>query len=185
MKSKALLLLLAGILATTGSTCINDGFLVAVNLTIPGCFNIKDGPTLSWTITDPGQPVEIKLADQIDESYRDKIKSARFYDLRVKVKGTYTGSVSGICYINNSPLLTFSGNWSDFANGQSLLGNSQLIARQPSGVAALVAALDQFRTDPTVKVALSSSGSLSGQSPVPSGLSICLEILSQVDAEVK
>jgi hypothetical protein len=185
MKTKALLLLLVGILATTGSTCINDGFLVAVNLTIPGCFNIKEGPTLSWTITQPGQPVVVKLANQIDESYRDNIKSARYYDLRVKVTGTYTGSVSGICYVNNSPLLTFSGNWSDFVNGQSLLGNSQHVTVQTSGVVALVAALNQFRTDPDVVITLSSSGSLSGQSPVPSGLAVCLEILSQVDAEVK
>lgn len=185
MKTKALLLLLIGLLATTGSTCINDGFLVAVNLKIPGCFPIQPGPNLSWTITDPGQPIIVKLAQQIDESYMENIKNARYYDLRVRVEGTYSGTVSGICYINNTPLLTFSGNWSDFANGQSLLGKSQNIAVQTPGVAVLVAALNQFRTDPLTEVRLSSSGSLSGQSPVPAGLSVCLDILAQVDAEVK
>jgi len=185
MKTKILLVFLLGILATTGSTCINDGFLVAVNLDIPACYAIKAGPTLSWTPSDPGQPVVIRLADQIDASYLDKIKNARYYDLKVSVMGAYSGSVSGICYINNIPLLTFSGTWADFATPQSLLGNSPHITAQATGVAELVRVLNLFKANTAVTVSMSSSGSLSGQSPVPAGLSVCLDILAQVDAEVK
>ena len=185
MKTKILLVFLLGILATTGSTCINDGFLVAVNLDIPACFSIKSGSTLSWTPSDPGQPVVVRLSEQIDASYLDKIKNARYYDLKVSVQGAYTGSVSGICYINNQPLFTFSGTWADFSTPQSLLGGSTHIQAQATGVAELVRVLNLFKTNSSTTASLTSSGSLSGQSPVPSGLSVCLDILAQVDAEVK
>jgi hypothetical protein len=185
MKTKILLwVIFLGLLATTGSTCINDGFLVAVNLPISTCFSIKAGPTLNWTPSDPGQPVVIHLSDQIDESYLNNIKNVRYYDLKVSVKGTYSGSASGIAYINNVPLLTFSGNWADFATAQSLLGNSTHITPQATGLAELLRVLNQFKTSSTVTASLSSSGSLSGQSPVPAGLSVCIEIDAQVDAEV-
>jgi hypothetical protein len=186
MKTKVLLwLLLFGILATTGSTCINDGFLVAVNLPIQACFTIKPGSTLSWTPSDPGQPVVIHLADQIDASYLNNIKNVRYYDLKVSVMGTYTGSMSGIAYINNIPLLTYSGQWSDFSTPQSLLGGSTHITSQVAGVTELVRVLNLFTSNSAITVSLASSGSLSGQSPVPPGLSFCLEILAQGDAEVK
>jgi hypothetical protein len=185
MKTKVWLLLLVVLLATTGSTCINDGFLVAVNLPIQACFAITPGPTLNWTPTDPGQPVVVKLGDQIDASYLDNIKNVRYYDIKVSVKGTYAGSVSGIAYINNTPLLTYSGAWSDFAAGQSLLGSSTHITPQSGGITTLLASLNLLKTNPATTVALSSSGSLAGQTPVPAGLSVCVEILAQVDAEVK
>lgn len=185
MKTKILMLFLLGILATTGSTCINDGFLVAVNLPIQACFNINAGPNLNWTPSDPGQPVVIRLSDLIDASYLDKIKNVRYYDLKVSVKGSYTGSASGICYINSIPLLTFSGTWADFTTGQSLLGSSTHITPQATGVTELMRVLNLFKTTSTTTVSFSSSGSLSGQSPVPSGLSVCFEIFAQADAEIK
>ena len=185
MKTKILLVFLLGILATTGSTCINDGFLVAVNLPISACFNIKSGSNLSWTPSDPGQPVIIKLSDAIDGSYVDKIKNARYYDMQVTVHGAYAGSVSGFAYINGKPLLSFQGQWSDFATPQSLIGSSTHITPQTAGVAELVAMLNQFKTNASTSMSLTSNGSLSGQSPVPSGLSFCFEILAQVDAQVQ
>jgi len=186
MKTKILLVVLLGILMTTGSTCINDGFLVSVNLPLTASFDIKSGSTLSWTISDPGQPVVVTLKNEIDDSYVDHIKNVRYYDIKVSVSGAYTGSVSGICYINNLPLLTFSGTWQQFADSaQSLLGGSSHITPQASGVAELLRVLNQFRTTSSTTAGFSSSGSLSGQSPVPSGLKIKLEVLAQVDAEVK
>src|SRR5512135_1126569 len=94
MKTKLLLFSLLLILATTGSTCINDGFLVAVNLPINPCFKINAGPTLTFnrSITDT-------LAMELDPSYRENIKSARYYDIRVSVLGTYNGTVNGTVYI--------------------------------------------------------------------------------------
>jgi len=180
MKTKALLLLLLGVLATTGSTCINDGFLIAVNLPMSGCFAINPGPNLNFSGS-----VTIRLSEQIDVSYIDDISSVRYYDIRVSTLGTYTGSVSGIGYINNIPLVTYSGQWSDFATPQSLLQNSPRIQTQQAGLNEVLRVLNQFKTDPNTSAVLSSTGSLAGQSPVPAGLSVCIEILAQVDVKVQ
>ena len=181
MKTKALLLLLLGILATTGSTCINEGFLVAVNLPISACFAINPGPSTSYDGT-----VAIKLADQIDASYIDEIQTVRYYDIRVSNQGTYADSVvNGRAFINNILLLTYAGKWSDFATPQSLLQNSTLIQTQAAGLNELVRALNQFKTDPATTLYLRSTGRLTGAPPVPSGLSVCVEILAQVDAKVQ
>lgn len=176
MKTKALLLLLLGFLATTGSTCINDGFLISVNLPMTGCFDVNPGTNLTFNGS-----VTIKLSEQIDVSYIENIEKVRYYDIRVSTKGTYTGSVSGIALINNIQLLTYSGQWSDFATPQTLLQNSPRIQVQTAGLNELLRVLNLFTTDSNTTVVLSSIGSLSGQSPVPSGLSVCIEILSQVD----
>jgi hypothetical protein len=180
MKTKALLLLLLGVLATTGSTCINDGFLIAVNLPISACFAVNPGTTLSYDGT-----VTIRLADQIDVTYIDDISTVRYYDIRVSTTGTYTGSIqNGVAKINNIDLLKYSGLWSDFATPQSLLQNSSLIQTQAAGLNELVRVLNQFKTDPNTTVYLRSTGTLT-QSPVPSGLSVCVEILAQVDVKVQ
>ena len=181
MKTKALLLLLLGILATTGSTCINEGFLVSVNLPISACFAINPGPSTSYDGT-----VAIKLADQIDASYIDEIQTVRYYDIRVSNQGTYADSVvNGRAFINNILLLTYAGKWSDFATPQSLLQNSTLIQVQAAGLNELVRVLNQFKTDATTTLYLRSTGRLTGAPPVPAGLSVCVEILAQVDAKVQ
>lgn len=183
MKTKVLLVFLLGILATTGSTCINDGFLVAVNLPIETCVGINSGPNLIFSGSET-----IKLADQIDVSYVNNIKSARFYDVRVKTKGTYNGTIYIEGKIDGVSLVKTKTNpwpWSDFATPQSLLGKSEKFTVDSAGVRQLTTKLNQFKTDPTVSITLSASGTLAGQNPVPDGLSVCLEILAQVDAEVK
>lgn len=181
MKTKALLLLLLGVLATTGSTCINDGFLIAVNLPMSACFAVNPGPNLSYDGT-----VTIRLADQIDASYVEDISTVRYYDIRVSTKGTYAGSiVGGLGKINNIDLVKYAGLWSDFTTPQSLLQNSSLIQIQPAGLNELVRVLNQFKTDPNTTIFLRGTGSLTGQSPVPAGLSVCVEILAQVDVKVE
>jgi hypothetical protein len=182
MKTKVLLVFLLGILATTGSTCINDGFLVAVNLPIEQCFSINAGPTLGF-----GGSIVIKLADEIDASYLDDIKSVRFYDIRVRTTGTYNGTVNVEGKIDGVSLVktTAAWPWSDFATPQSLLGGSTKLTFDSLGVKQIVTKLNQFKTDPNTTITLSTIGTLAGLSPVPSGLGICLEILAQVDAEVE
>jgi hypothetical protein len=183
MKTKVLLLLLVGLLATTGSTCINDGFLVAVNLPIKATFAINAGPNLVFSGTQT-----VKLVDLIDETYRDNIKSARYYDIRISTAGTYNGTVYFTAKIDGTEFLkvkTQPWPWSDFATPQSLLGTSTKIEPVAAGLAQLVSRLNAFKTDPTVSIVLSADGTLSGQAPVPTGLSVTLEILAQVDAEVK
>jgi hypothetical protein len=183
MKTKILLVFLLGILATTGSTCINDGFLVAVNLPIEACVDINSGPNLIFA----GSQM-ITLGDQIDVSYQNNIKSARFYDVRVSTKGTYNGTLYIEGKIDGVNLVKTKTNpwpWADFATPQSLLGKSEKFTVDSLGLQQLVLKLNQLKTNPNTTVTLSASGVLSGQSPVPSGLSVCLEILAQVDAEVK
>ena len=82
-----------------------------------------------------------------------KSRSARYYDIRVSVIGTYSGNVNGTATIRKdngvaSPLLTFSGSWADFQTPQSLLGSSPHITPQPAGIAVLVSALNAFTTNP-------------------------------------
>ncbi len=180
MKTKLLLVFLLGILATTGSTCIQDGFVVAVNLPLDLCVDINPGndPTFSGSQT-------IRLSDQIDASYLDKIKNARYYDVQVQVKGDFSGNIyNGKCYVDNKKLLDFAGTWNEFKTSQSLLGGSTLIKTDTTGLNALLNALNRFKTQPSTTVVLSGDGVLGGQATIPAGLSVCLRILAQVDAEV-
>jgi hypothetical protein len=179
MNMKIVLAGLLVVLMTTGSQCINDGFLVAVNLPISKTWAINPGPTTTFG----GSATAIVLANQLDASYKDKVKNARYYDIRVSVGGTYAGNVNGTASINGTRLLSFSGSWANFQTPQSLLGSSSHITPDPAGVAVLVSALNAFSTNPAQVVSLSANGSLS-QGPVPSGLTFTVEILAQVDAEV-
>jgi hypothetical protein len=183
MKTKVLLLLFVGLLATTGSTCINDGFLVAVNLPIKVCLPITAGPNLVF-----GGTQVVKLADLIDPSYIGKLKNVRYYDVRVSTTGTYTGTVYVVGNIDGVEIVktaTSPALWSDLAVPQSLLAGSTKITFITAGLTQLMTKLNAFKTDPNVTITLSGNGTLSGQTPVPSGLSVCIEILAQVDAEVK
>jgi hypothetical protein len=179
MKAKLVAVLLLVGLMTTGSTCINDGFLVAVNLPINPCFAINGGTNTNFSGSST-----IVLGDQIDQAYRDHIKSARYYDIRVSVLGAYGGNVNGTATINGINLLTFTGAWSDFATPQSLLGTSPHITPQQAGINEIVRVLNLYPSQPNISVTLAASGTVS-QSPVPSGLSVCVEVLAQADAEVK
>lgn len=184
MKMKLVLAGLLIILLNTGSSCINDSILVAVNLPISGTWPIHGGndPTFSGTAT-------VKLVDQIDASYSDVIQAARYYDIRVSVSGAYTGNVSGSATIQKNingvvaPLLTFNGRWDDFKTPQSLLGSSPHIVFDQAGIAVLVSALNTLKTDPSTTLYLTANGSVN-QTPVPGGLTVTVEILSQVDAQV-
>jgi hypothetical protein len=183
MKMKLVLAGLLILLLNTGSSCINDSILVAVNLPISSQWAINGGSNPNFSGRDT-----VVLADQIDDSYHNKIQNARYYDIRVSVIGTYSGNVSGTASIgltptNLVPLLTFTGSWADFQTPQSLLGSSSHITPQPAGIAVLVSALNSFTTNNNTTVYLLASGALS-QAPVPNGLSVKIEILSQVDAQV-
>jgi hypothetical protein len=178
MKAKLVIVLMTVLLATTGSTCLNEGFLIALNLPIEECYPINAGPNLNFAGS-----ATVPLTEELDEVYRDNIKSARYYDMLIGVRGSYNGSVAGTATINGIPLLTFSGSWDSFSTPQSILGGSTLITPQTAGVNELVRVLDLLPSAPGTTVALAVSGTLSGQSPVPSGLSVCVEIKAQADSE--
>jgi hypothetical protein len=171
--------------STLGSSCINSPFLVSVNVEpLSGCYPINAGGNLTF-----GGVTDLRLDSLVDASYTDKIKDARFYDIRVHVSGTYGGTVVGVGYINGIPLLNYGSGangtaptlWSNFATPQSLLGSSPYIRAQSAGIVELIRVL---RTRPLPRVVLSSNGSLAGQSPVPAGLEVCVEVYAQADAEV-
>ncbi|MFN0156559.1 MAG: hypothetical protein ACKVRP_00640 [Bacteroidota bacterium] len=180
MKMKLVLFCILISLATMGSDCINEGFIVTVDLPLEGCYDINAGSNLSFG----GSQVYV-LEDEIESTYRDDIQAARYYDIRVSVVGTYNGSVDGVARINGIDLLDYQGNWSDFATPQSLLGSSTHITPNAAGINELISILNSLPDPGNTTVTLSSSGTLAGQNPVPSGLSVCIEVLAQVDSQVE
>jgi hypothetical protein len=178
MKTKAILLLLLGAFASMGSSCINENFLVAVNYPFSTCVSIQPGPNLAYNGSQT-----VVLSNYIDQSYLEKMRGARYYDIRVTTQGSYNGSVFGEVYIEGVKLVTYNGPWSSFTTPQSIL-TSTLITKNDAGVATLVAKLNEFVTNIHATATISNGGTLAGQSPVPSGLSVCVEILAQVDSEV-
>jgi hypothetical protein len=178
MKIRMMLAALVVLLVTNGSSCFNDEFVVAVNLPINAEFAVNPSSGTSYN----GQ-VTLRLKDLIDPSFLDELQDARFYDIRVYVKGSYGGSVNGSGSINNIPVVTFEGPWAEFQQPQSLLQKSTLLQAQQAGLIELARVLNEFKTNPDVTVILASSGNVS-QAPVPPGLMVGVEILSQVDSKV-
>jgi hypothetical protein len=179
MKLKTVLYLLLIVLVTNGSSCVNDGFLVAVDFPIQSTYNINAGPNTAFA----GSKV-VQLTGQLASSYQNNIKNARYYDIRVSVSGPYAGSMSGSCFVNNVKLLDFSGLWSDFTTPQSLLGGSTHVTPQTAGTNELLRVLNSLSINPAATVTLTSSGNVS-QGPVPAGLSVTVIIYAQVDSQVK
>jgi len=187
MKTKLLMFAILVALTTYGSSCVYEGFLIPVNVPIAHTYAINPGTQLTF-----GDDTTIILKDQIDGSWVDKIKGGRFYDIRVSVHGTYNGTVVGVGYVNGIRLLNYGSGpnatspaaWSVFATPQSLLGSSPYIRPDTLGINELVRVMNQFANDPDTRVLVASNGTLAGQSPVPSGLSLTIEILTQADAEL-
>jgi len=163
-------------LSTMGSSCINDPFLISVNVDpLTGCYGINSG---NGAIDDE---IDVDLANLIDGSYVEKVKDARLYDIRVHVTGTYSGgSVTGQAFINDSLLFNFSGTWADFSTPQSLLGRSPHITPQGAGITELVRVL---KARPLTVVTLRATGQAT-PSPYPSGTQFCVEVYAQADAEI-
>ena len=179
MKIKTLLYLLLVVLVTIGASCVNDGFLIAVDFPIQSTYNINAGPNTGF-----GGTVTVKATDKLGTAYQDNIKNVRYFDIRVAVNGAYTGSVSGSSFVNGKKLLDFSGLWSDFSTPQSLLGSSTHITPQAAGTTELVNVLNSLSTKPQATVVLSANGNVS-QGPVPAGLSVTVTIYAQADSQVK
>jgi hypothetical protein len=194
MKARILLLALLVAVMTHGSSCINEGFLIPVNLSINNCYLITS-TAIGPIITNP-QP--FALSTLIDASFRDNIKGARYYDIRVSTMGNFSGNIVGTVSISSpqSPtqqvLLYVGGGannttpvpWSTFSTPQTLLGSSPYVRTSAAGVAVLVAALDRMATDSNTSITVFVAGTTSGPTSLPSGLSVCVEILGQVDAQI-
>ncbi len=179
------LVTLLAALASVGFNCINDSFTVAVNLPLTFDINVNPGPTGS----KGGTPVTVRLADQIDNSYVNKLQAVRFYDIRVSTVGTYSGTITnGVLTIDGIKILDFQGTWNQFNTPQSILGSSTLVTPNfapGGGVSHLIDLLNQFKSNSGVQTTLNGSCTIQDQSgQVPAGLMVHFEILSQVDANV-
>ncbi len=167
-------------IASVGFSCINDNFLVAVNLPLTVDYNVNPGPA-----GVKSADTTVYLKDQIDQSYVGKIQNVRYYDIRVSTIGTYDGSVppDGQLFIDGKRILSFRGTWNQFNTPQSVLGSSTLVTPDNAGVAQLLTKLNAFITNDNTSVRLTGTCVLNG-STVPDGLKLRVEILCQVDAEV-
>ena len=94
MKIKLVLAALLILLLNTGSSCVNDSILVAVNLPISAQWPINGGNNTNFNAT----ATAVELADQIDDSYTDKVQNARYYDIRVSVIGDLLGQRERNCH---------------------------------------------------------------------------------------
>ncbi len=186
MKAKIMLVSVLAALSTLGSSCIREGFLIPVNLTIDQCYPLNAGPAGSFSAT-----YTIPLGPLLDETFRGNIKAVRFYNMKISTTGNYGGTVAAQVFVNNTLLLSIGGGtnnttpvpWSTFSTPQSLLGSSPYVRASSGGVTVLVSALNQLVTDESAAVVLRTTGTTSGTT-VPAGLSVCLEVLAQADAEL-
>lgn len=170
MNVKLVFALLVVALMTMGFDCVNDNVLVSVNVTgITGTFSLQPGGT-SFDETRT-----ISSSDYLDVGYSDlNLNSFRVYDIQITTIGSFNGTVNAQVLVNGAEILSFSGPWSSFNAPQSLV-SSQLITRNPTGILTLLNAIRnrqdvQIRARGTVSQAL------------PSGLSIRVDVLAQVDA---
>ncbi len=186
MKAKIVLGSVLLALSTLGSSCIREGFLIPVNLTIDQCYPLIEGPAGPFNTV-----YTIALSPLVDPSLRNDVKAVRFYDMRISTTGTYGGIVAAQVYVNNVLLASIGGPpnnatavpWSTFSTPQSLLGSSPYIKASSDGVTVLVSALNQLVQDQSASLTLRATGVTAG-SALPAGLSVCLEILAQADVEM-
>ena len=174
-------------MSTHGSSCIREGFLIPVNLDIDECYGLSAGPAGPFAPV----PVVISLSSLIDASFRKNIVDARVYDIRMSTQGSYSGTVVAWVYIDGVLLMSIGGGpanstpvpWSTFSTPHSLLGASPYLKANPAGVAVLVAAVKQLALNDSAAVTLRASGTTAGAA-IPAGLSVCFQILGQVDARL-
>ena len=188
MKAKVVVAAVFVAMATHGSSCIREGFLIPVNLPVDQCYQVNAG-----TAGPFGAVYTISLQPILDESYWGNVKAVRFYDIKISTVGSYNGTVRGVVLVGatNDTLLLVGGGqnhqaavpWSTFSTPQSILGSSPYVATSPRGVATLVSALNRLTSDESASVLLRTVGETAGGA-VPSGLSVCVHILAQADVEM-
>lgn len=166
---RAALALVVG-LATMGSDCINEPFLVSVNLEeLELTISIPAGTTTTFN----GSAV-VTAADYA--ATFASLQNMRIYDITVQGVGTYTGTVTGAGTVNGITIIAYTGPWSQFATPQSLLAGATGVTLNAAGVTALRNAVEARQT-----VTVAGAGSVS-TSPVPA-LQLIVRIFAQVDAE--
>jgi len=170
MKTIAFLAVILAAFATLGFSCINDGFVISVNIEgITGTFEINQG---NGSFNDC---ITVNSDVYLDVDY-DNLKNVRIYDVRVSTIGNYTGNVTGTATVNGVNVLQFSGPFAYFNTPRSILSDPN-ITKNNAGLLALRQAIEA-----KASVRLCGVGSAT-PSPFPAGQSVKIEVLGQVDAE--
>jgi hypothetical protein len=158
--------------ATLGFSCINENFVVSINVEgISGVYDINPGSGSFSECTDPVGP------DTYLGAYNDAtIRGARIYDVLVSTIGTYSGNVTGTATVNGVPILAFDGPFSYFNTPRSLRTDTN-ITRFDQGIKRLVDAITAGEF-----ITVCGSGQAS-PGPFPTGQMVKVEVLGQVDAE--
>jgi hypothetical protein len=177
MKARLVLLALIVLLTTGGWDCFNSDIAVPIDVKFTTTYPVNPGTNLNYGGTRYLNPL-----DSVDQDFQDKLSAGRLYDVQVRTVGTFGGSVSGSASVNDKVLLTYSGTWAQLSTWQSILGKSPYITPQTAGMTEAANILKNLSLDPQVK--LSSSGTVSGATSVPAGLSVEFRILGQADAVV-
>jgi hypothetical protein len=177
MKTNVLLLVMFVVLATMGSTCVNEDFVVPINLqSISKTIPIIKGGTVSFGPTK--DCITVNPSDYLNSDFSD-FSDVRLYDVRVTTIGSFAGNIqNGVILVNGSAMLGYSGPWNSFNTTQSLL-TSPLIDKSHLNTAVLLDAIKNKQP-----LTLCGQGSIS-QAMNVDGCAVTIEILAQVDAKVK
>ena len=170
-QAKRALLVLAVAYAAMGSECINDPFVVSVNVeALEAVINIPAGSATTFAGATTIGAAEYFTTDV------GAIQNLRIYDITVQGVGSYSGTVTGTSTVNGATLVSYTGPWTAFATPKSLLAPSSGVTLSAAGVTALrTAVLGQQN------VTLAGGGTVSA-APVPA-LQLIIKVYAQVDAE--
>lgn len=172
-------------LATMGSSCLYDEFVITANATVEQTFPITAGPVTSGSGAESVTVVNL-LPGSLSS---DDIENISNYDLSVSVSGAYGGRVSGTIEVSsNGATYTLyatlsSAPWDSLKTPQSALEGSDYLSINPAGKTALENALNGFKTNDQATVWVRFNWAVSS-GPVPPGLSVTVKLLSQVNFKV-
>jgi len=178
MKPWLILGVLIVALATMGSSCINNSFIIPVNIPLEDEYPTNPGGAWNDSKT-------FLIIDEIPSSLGSDVVGSRVVDIEVWVVNPPPTAVvsNGVASVNGIPAVNFSGTGADFANPVSLLnpGTPPVITKNQAGIDELVRVLDQFLLDPdNTQITLSSSGQVS---PPVDGQLVRVKITVQADLE--
>jgi len=164
-------------LVTMGSSCVNDSFIIPVNVPLEQVYETNPGG--QWD-----DFADILIIGEIPESLSDDIVGSRLVDIEVQAIDPPPGaSVQGTASVNGIPAVSFGGTGAQFANPVSLLnpGVPAVITTNQPGIDELLRVLDEFLLNPaTTTVRISSAGAVS---PAGSAQLIRVTITVQADAQ--
>jgi hypothetical protein len=178
MKPWLILGVLIAALATMGSSCVNESFIIPVNIPLEDEYTTNPGGTWDDTKT-------FLIIDEIPESLGSDVVGSRLVDVEVWAVEPPANAVieNGVASVNGIPAVYFSGSGAQFANPVSLLnpGTPAVITQNQAGIDELIRVLDQFLLDPeNTEITLSSSGSVN---PAVASQVIKVKITVQADLQ--